>query len=215
MKHLKMLGLFAMAAAALMALAEGASSQTLTAPRGTAYHGTFSSSLEGSALLKAGFAEITCLSSTVAGEIVATAKETQELKEGKRTSFANNNNTEASGLITAVSFSNCKEGQTVTTTNSSGTLTILKSTRSVSGTGVEVDVAAGGVTCTYGLGATSNPLGTATNTEIETSVGVKEDRVTLAINAKLPKLNGGFLCAAPATWTASYNATSPAGSFLD
>jgi len=199
MKHLKMLGLFAMAAAALMAFAGSASAQTLTAPTGTTYTGALSSSLEGSALLKAGFAEITCTTGTVAGSVTT------------------NNNTEASGSITEVSFSNCKEGQTVDTLSSTGTLTILKSTHAVSGTGTEVTTAVGGISCVYGLGATSTALGTATNTEVETKAEEKpkEDRVTLAISAKLPKISGGFLCASPATWTANYVVTSPAGSFLD
>jgi hypothetical protein len=192
MKHLKMLGLFAMAAAALMAFAGSASAQTLTAPTGTEYTGALSASLEGSALLKAGFAEITCTSSTVGGSVTA------------------NNNTEASGTLNTVDFSNCKEGQTVDTLNNNGTLTILKSTHAVSGTGVEVTTAVAGVSCVYGLGATSTALGTATNTSVSGS-----DRVTLAISAKLPKISGGFLCASPASWTANYAVTTPATSFLD
>ena len=202
MKHLKMLGLFAMAAAALMAFAGSASEATFTAPAGTGYHGTLSSSLEGSALLKAGFAEITCTAGTVAGEIKApeAKKETEEKK------LVNNNETEASGAITAVSFSSCKEGQTVDTLNNSGTLTILKSNTAVSGTGTEVTTAVAGVSCVYGLGTTSTPLGTASNTE---------KGVTLAIKASLPKISGGFLCASPASWTANYIVTAPTGSVVD
>jgi hypothetical protein len=192
MKHLKMLGLFAMAAAALMAFAGSASAQTFTAPTGTEYTGSISASLEGSALLKAGFAEITCTEGVVGGSITT------------------NNNTHASGSISTVHFSSCKEGQTVDTLVETGTLTINKSTHVVTGTGVKVTTAVGGVSCTYGLGETSNTLGTAANTVVE---GV--DRVTLAINAKLPKEGGGFLCASPATWTANYVVTTPAGSFID
>jgi hypothetical protein len=192
MKHLKMLGLFAMAAAALMAFAGSASAQTLTAPTGTEYTGALSSSLEGSALLKAGFAEITCTASTVAGTVTT------------------NNNTEANGAITSVSFSSCKEGQTVDTISNTGTLTILKNGTAVSGTGTQVTTAVAGVSCVYGLGETSNPLGTASNTVVG-----GEDRVTLAISAKLPKISGGFLCASPASWTANYVVTSPKNSFVE
>jgi hypothetical protein len=192
MKHLKMLGLFAMAAAALMAFAGSASAQTLTAPTGTEYTGALSASLEGSALLKAGFAEITCTSGTVSGSVTT------------------NSSTEASGSITAVSFSNCKEGQTVDTLNNNGTLTILKSTKAVTGTGVEVTTAVAGVSCVYGLGATATSLGNATNTSVS---GV--DKVTLDVSAKLPKISGGFLCASPASWTANYVVTNPTSSFLD
>jgi hypothetical protein len=188
MKHLKMLGLFAMAAAALMAFAGSASAQTFTAPAGTEYTGAISSSLEGSALLKAGFAEITCTAGTVAGSITT------------------NNNTEASGSITAVSFSSCKEGQTVDTLNNNGTLTILKASHAVSGTGTEVTTAVGGVSCVYGLGEKATSLGTAANSA---------SGVTLSIKASLPKISGGFLCASPASWTASYIVTSPKSSVLD
>jgi hypothetical protein len=192
MKHLKMLGLFAMAAAALMAFAGSASAQTFTSPAGTEYTGALSSSLEGSALLKAGFAEITCTAGTVAGNLTT------------------NNNTEASGSITAVNFSSCKEGQTVDTLNNSGTLTILKSGHAVSGTGTEVTTAVAGVSCVYGLGSTAKTLGTATNSGSGSTA-----KVTLAINTTLPKISGGFLCASPATWTASYLVTSPSPSVLD
>jgi hypothetical protein len=204
MKHLKMLGLFAMAAAALMAFAGSASAAeaTFTAPAGTGYHGTLSSSLEGSALLKAGFAEITCTSGTVEGKIEAP----EAAKETEKKELKNNNATEASGKITAVSFSNCKEGQTVDTLNNNGTLTILKSNTAVSGTGTEVTTAVGGISCVYGLGATSTSLGTASNTA---------SGVTLAIKASLPKISGGFLCASPASWTANYIVTTPSGSVVD
>jgi len=190
MKHLKMLGLFVMAAASLMAFAGSASAATFTSPTGTPYTGAISASLEESALLEAGFANITCTSGTVAGKITT------------------NNETEASGETTSVSFSNCGSA-TVDTLNNKGILTILKGSRAVSGSGVEVTTAVFGTSCVYGLGA-GTALGTATNTTVG---GV--DRVTLKINAKLPKISGGFLCASPATWTAGYNVTSPTPSFVD
>jgi hypothetical protein len=195
MKHLKMLGLFAMAAAALMAFAGSASAQTLTAPTGTLYTGEIITSLEGSALLKAGFAEITCTSGTFSSKITT------------------NNSTEASGSITAVNFSSCKEGQTVDTLNNNGTLTILKSNHVVTGTGVEVTTAVAGVSCVYGFG-TGTTLGQWTNS-LASTAGTVEDRVTIDTSAKLPKISGGFLCASPATWTATEVITSPADSYVD
>jgi len=191
MKHLKMLGLFVMAAASLMAFAGSASAAaTFTSPTGTEYTNTLSSSLEGSALLEAGFANITCTTSTVAGKITA------------------NDATEASGEISKVEFSNCG-GATVDTLLPKGTLTITNGGHTVSGTGVEVTTAIFGTSCIYGLGAGTH-LGTATNTSVG---GV--DTVTLDIDANLPKLFGGFLCASPATWQAKYIVTSPAISFVD
>ena len=185
MKHLKMLGLFAMAAAALMAFAGSASAATFTAPSGTTYTGKVSASLEGSALLNAGLFTDTCTSSTVAGELTT------------------NTETHATGPTTNVSFSNCTV--TTTTLSSKGTLTIAKGTKTVSGTGVEVTTGAFGFTCIYGLGA-GTTLGTAKNTA---------SGVTLAISAKLPLQPGSSGgCSSPATWTANYIVTSPAASVV-
>jgi len=189
MKHLKIIGLAVMAAAALMAFAGSASAATFTSPTGTEYTGALSASLEGSALLKAGFAEDTCTESTVSGKLTT------------------NNETEASGATESVSFTKCS--LTTTTLSSKGTLKVAKGTHAVSGTGVEVTVSALGTSCVYGLGAGTS-LGTATNTTVS---GV--DKVTLAITAKLEKISGGFACANPATWTANYIVTTPTSSFVD
>jgi hypothetical protein len=192
MKHLKIVGLLVMTVASLMGVAGSASAQTITAPTGTEYTGSFSSSLEGSALLKAGFAEPTCTTGSFNGTITT------------------NNNTEASGAITSISFTNCKEGQTVDTVISNGTWTVLKSTHAFSGTGTEVTYAVAGVSCVYGFGSTATSLGTAAN-----SGSGSTERITFAITAKLPKISGGFLCASPADWTASFVLTSPSPSGLD
>jgi hypothetical protein len=188
MRYLKMLGLIAMAAAALMAFAGSASAQTFTAPAGTEYTGSWGASLEGSIIWNLGFAEITCTAGTVAGKLTT------------------NNNTEASGSITSWGFSNCKEGQTVDTLNNSGTLTILKSTHAVSGTGTEVTFAVAGVSCVYSFGSTSTPLGTASNTG---------SGITLKVHGTLKITLGGFLCANSGTVAASFIFTNPFGSILD
>jgi hypothetical protein len=199
MKHLKMLGLLVMAAASLMAFAGGASAATFTSPTGTAYTGAFSMSLEGSALLKAGFAELTCTTGTISGQ------------------FTTNDDTHVSGPINSVSFGSeatpCTSPQgkpTVKTISSFGTLTIAKGTHAVTATGVDVTYAVLGITCVYGFG-TGTALGTATNTTVGGA-----DRVTLAINAKIPGTpENGFFCANPATWTANYVVTTPSPSFVD
>jgi hypothetical protein len=192
MKHLKLLSLFAMAAASLIAFAGSAPAATFTSPAGTAYLGKFDATLEGSTLLKAGFAEITCTSDTIGGE------------------WTTNNETEASGPIDAFSLSGCKEGQTVTTLNPKGTLTILKSNTAVTATGVEWTTAVAGVSCVYGFGSTATSLGTATNSGSGSTA-----KVTLAVAAKLPKISGGFLCASPASWTGSLIFTTPTPSVVD
>ena len=186
MKHMKMLGLFAMAAAALMAFAGSASAATFTAPSGTEYTGKLSWSLEGSTLMNAGLFTSTCTSSTIAGNITI------------------NNENHAAGEITTVDFSNCTV--TTTTLNNKGTLTIAKSTTAVSGTGMEWTTGAFGFTCVYGMGG-GTTLGTAKNTA---------SGVTLTISAKLPLISGSSGgCASPASWTANYIVTTPASSVVD
>jgi len=191
MNHLKMLSLFVMAVAAVMALTGSASAATFTSGANNEYTGAVDATLEGSALLKAGFAEITCTTSTVGIEI-----------EG-------NNDTHARGPIKVVSFSNCGSA-TVDTLNNNGTLTINKSNTEVTGTGVEVTNSVAGTSCVYGLGAATTKLGTAANTGSGSTA-----RVTLAIKASLPKISGGFLCANPASWTANYIVTTPEPSIVD
>jgi hypothetical protein len=197
MKDLKIASFLVIAAASLMAFAGSApAAGTFTSPTGTAYRGRMEATLEGTSLLKAGFAEITCFESVVEVEITT------------------NNEEHATGPTVAMFFPyySCTSPQgtpTVTTLSSKGTLTIRKGTHAVSGTGVEVTTAVIGTSCVYGMG-TGTSLGTANNTTFAGS-----DQVTLAISAKLPKISGGFLCASPAAWTASYVVTEPSTSFVD
>jgi len=197
MDHRRTLLLAMMAAALLTGLAGSATAAgTLTAPAGTEYTGSFTMSLEGSLLDRAGFAEITCTSGTIQGAITS------------------NNESEVSGEISHFELSNCGSA-TVDTLNNNGLITILKSTTAASAIGVEITKAVSGTSCVYGFGPTSTSLGTATNKVVETTPGVKEARVTLDVGARLPKISGGFLCANPAAWTANYLFTAPAGSLLD
>jgi hypothetical protein len=195
MKYFKIVGLFVMAAASLIAFAGSASAAgTFTSPTGTAYTGLTSQTLEGSALIKAGFAEITCTTGTIAANLTT------------------NNESEASGSTTSIAFSNCTSPQgtpTVTTLSSKGTLKIVHGTHAVSGTGVEVTTAVLGTSCVYGMG-TGTALGVITNTIVG-----GEDKVTLDIDASLPKISGGFLCASPAAWTLHALVTTPTTSFVD
>jgi hypothetical protein len=189
MKHLKTLGLFVMAAASL-AFAGSASAATFTSPTGTAYTGTFDATLEGSSLFEAGFANITCTGTAIHGTLTT------------------NNDTHAALDITQVKHEQCGSA-TFDTLNNNGTLTIAKSTTAVTGTGTEVTTSMFGTSCVYGFGGTPTALGTASNT---VTSGV--DKVTLKISAKLPKISGGFLCASPASWTASFIVTTPTTSYV-
>jgi poly(3-hydroxyalkanoate) synthetase len=65
MKHLKMIGLALMAAAALMASASSASATVLTSPANTEYTGEIDMSLTESLFLKASVFNVTCSKATV------------------------------------------------------------------------------------------------------------------------------------------------------
>src|SRR6188472_2576566 len=68
MKYVKILGLLAVAAAALMAFAGTASATTLTSPTGTVYTGSIHAASEGHAILQNPIAKIEC-ASTVEGTV--------------------------------------------------------------------------------------------------------------------------------------------------
>jgi len=186
MKYVKMLGLAAVAAMALMAFAGSASATVLTSPSGTQYKGEINASAESSLLLKAGFANITCTESSVAGT---------------PTNFGSSTTT-VSGPISTLTFSSCNATVTVLKKGSLEIHTIGKGPNgTLTSTGAEVTVATGGVSCTY---ATNNTdIGTLTGT---TTAGTK---ATMDISASLTKSAGGFLCASPAAWEGSYWVTKP------
>jgi hypothetical protein len=187
MKHLKMLGLAMVATAAFMAFAGSASANpVLTSPANVDYTGSFLATVEGTNLFQAGFAHITCTTSTIGGTVTT------------------NNTTRASGPVTTIDTSGCnatvitlKHGSLEFISNGGGKGTVR-------GTGSEVTVSTLGVSCVYGTGA-GTTLGTVTG----------GNPATIAINASLPKISGGFLCATPASWTGSYTVTSPKPLIID
>ena len=194
MKYLKMLGLAAVAAMALMAFAGPASATQLTAPAGTVVktgtviHATLKS--KNSALLSdtSGFIQNTCTISTVSGKT------------------SNESGATITGNIEALTFESCTRP---TKTLKLGTLHIATNgTVTGSGSEVETEVAGGGI-CVYGTG-TGTHLGTLTNAASATS------HASLVINAVLPlkETISGF-CTSDARWKAEYTVTSPTGLMYD
>lgn len=194
MKIMKMLGLAAIAAAALMAFvgAGTASAGTVLCktttlpckedyPAGTTIHAELAT---GHATLKAGFANITCKKSTVQGKT-----ETTTTPEGK---------------ISKLTFEECGEAKVVVlnpgrlqihhTGGHVGNLTVSET---------EVTVSVGGVSCTYGGTITSG-----------LTVTGGSPASMIANEANIPKVAGGFLCANPAKWTAHYKVTTPNPLFI-
>ncbi len=190
MKYVKMLGLAAVAAMALMAFAGTASATVLTSPAGTHYTGAIQASAESSLLLRAGFANITCTESSVAGTTENTGGPSETVR----------------GPISSLTFSNCNATVHVLKTGSLEVHTIGSGPNgTLTSTGAEATVATLGTSCTYGTN----------NTHIGTLTGSKTTggNATLDIEAKLTKTAGGFLCASPAAWEGSYVVTNP--SYLD
>jgi hypothetical protein len=195
MKHVKMLGIAAVLAAALMALIGAGAAQAETTlckvtedacstanmyPVGTAIAATATEP----AVLKAGFATITCNKSTVAGKT-----ETTTTPEGKNSTL---------------SFSEC--GSATVTTLNPGKLQIhwdAEHNGNLTTSGVEVKVEVLGVSCVYGGEVKSGLTLTGGNP------------ATLdAVEANIPKVSGGILCGNPAKWTAHYEITSPKPLFV-
>jgi hypothetical protein len=196
MKYVKMLGLAAVAAAALMAFigAGTASATTLckatdtpdcslanTYAAGTTIHASLKPGT--SARLFSGSTTIsTCTESTVHGKTTNTTA------------------TVIDGNIEKLTFGKCTEPATAVAL---GSLDIhwISGTHNgkVTGTANQVTVLAfGGISCTYGTGA-GTTLGTLTG----------GTQAVMHINATVSKTAGGFLCPSTAGWQGEYIVTTP------
>ncbi|HET9868168.1 MAG TPA: hypothetical protein VFQ06_12795, partial [Nitrospira sp.] len=193
----RMLGLMAVAAAAMMAFAATASADEITSSpgvRATSLHATS----EGYAVLDAPFGTVKC-NSTVAGTVT-------DQGPGKH----------VTGSITTLDWSNCTDGKTVFT-KINGTLT-LDVTATDIGTvwsrGAEVQVIDHnlGIECVYTTSTIGNGthIGTATGT-----VGASKDGTLDIDSALIPRTGGSFFCGGSGEWTGSYAVTSPSQLHLD
>lgn len=116
---------------------------------------------------------------------------------------SNESGATVSGNISELTWNGCSQ---TTKTVANGALQIAWTSGSngtVSGTGSEVTVAIFGMSCTYGTGGGTH-LGTLTGGE----------EPTLAISATVPRIAGGFLCPASASWDAEYVITEPHALFV-
>jgi hypothetical protein len=190
MKHVKILGLLVMAAAALMAFASSASANVLTSSAGVnlATGSTVESSLEkgSTALLKAGI-EDTCTTSTTKGTISV------------------NSSTEAEGPLSSLTFGSCTKDTNVIkagslTINSAGEV-FTKESR------VEVKDTFLGVTCFYGAEIGSVKIGTFD--------GGTPAKLTVNTTTLQKETGSGAFCASAGTWTANYVVTNPGTMLLN
>jgi hypothetical protein len=182
MKYVKMLGLLAVAAAALMAFAGTASASTLTSPSGT--NMAVGATLEATSInteLHGPFSSVSCAHSEVKGEI-------------KQNGTQNGSKTDAGGNITTLDFDECSSN--VTDASSLGTLEINKKGEVFSsGTVIAIHTSVG--ECVF----------STNNTKIGTLTG--GTGATLDIAGNIPRTGGSFFCGSSGEWTGNYSVTSP------
>lgn len=198
MKYVKMLGLLAVAAAALMAFTGTASATTATSPKGTVYTGTYRAEAEGETTLH-GPATITCNKSTVEGKV-------EQHGSGVTTT----------GKVSSLTFTECganhvtvlKTGTleahaTVSGDNADGTLTS-------SGGELSLQITSLGITCVYSTANTD--IGTGTLTSSTTTGG----NATIDVaSAAIPRTGGSIFCGSSGIWTGSYKVTTPSTLYID
>jgi hypothetical protein len=192
MKYVKMLGLLAVAAAALMAFTGTAFGATATAPTGTSYTSTIKASSEGATSLH-GTGTVTCLNSTVEGKIESHGA-----------------GVNVGGKVSKLTFTNC--GTDHVTVKQAGSLSVT-SAGTLFSTGAEISITktnspVGHITCVF----------TTNNTHIGnlTDSHEKAGHATLdLLNSQIPRTGGSFLCGSFGEWTGSYTVTTPAALYID
>jgi hypothetical protein len=197
MKYARMLGLLAIAAAALMAFTGIASATQVTSPPGTAYTGVIKATA-GPTSLHGPFTTVTCQESIVAGELKNHGKDIT-----------------ASGPITHLTFITCNfpvkvlktgtleihteyvNGQQSTTANGNGTLT---------SNGAEITIETSIANCIF----------VTKNTDIGRVTGSDTKHAVLDIeSAGIPREGHSIFCGSSGTWTGSYTVTTPSTLYVD
>lgn len=198
MKHLKILGLAAVAATALVAFGSGSASATVlckttTTPCGAANHYS-----EGTELKMELAANATSVIETTDASIQDICK-----KSTLRTKTSNTGSSTAtingSFLSIDLTFGECTH---TTAVELGGTLEIHHIAGSDNGTitasGFQITASLAG-SCSYGPGAGGTDIGTLIG---GTNV--------VSVSAVLTKVGGGFTCPTTVKWTATYGLTAPA-----
>jgi hypothetical protein len=185
MKHIKILGLLAVAATALMAFAGVASASTVTSPAGTAYTGTIAATA-GTTELVGSFTTVKCTASSVEGNV--------------KTHGAG---VTAEGPINKLTFSGCnfevtvkKTGTLIAHATSGGNATLTSKN-------AEVIVHTSVGECVF----------TTNETHIGTLTGGTPAKLSIA-SAAIPRTGGSFLCGSSAKWSGTYTVNTPKTLFV-
>jgi len=194
MKYLKVLGVAAFAATALMAFGAGTASattlftdeaKTIAYPSGTTIHATLVPGTSAKLTNTAGETIATCPKSTV--HITTSALSGNPLP----------------GVLDKLTWEECSQ-TTHTVANGSLDVAFTSGTSgTVTGTANQVTIGIFGVSCTYGTGE---------GTKLGTMTGGAEPK--MAINAVVNKTAGGFLCPSTGIWEAEYVVTTPHALFV-
>ncbi|HXR60656.1 MAG TPA: hypothetical protein VN732_04955 [Solirubrobacterales bacterium] len=194
MKHLKMLGLLAVAVTALLAFAGTASATTLTSPTGTTYTGTITAESIGSTTLHGSFTDVSCTASHVEGKV-----ETHGV--GKT----------VGGKIGKLSFTGCNFPTTVLKAGSLelhavNCKTYCTGTLTSSGAEIKIQTSVG--ECIFTTASTH--LGTFTGTD-----HTGGHPILHIDSANIPRTGGSFLCGSSGVWTGTYTVKTPSTGWLD
>ena len=194
MKYVKMLGLLAVAAAALMAFAATASATTVTSPTGTVYTGTITAESEGHTILHGSFLDVTCSKSHVEGKI-------ESQGSGKT----------ATGKISTLSFSECNYAVTVL---KPGTLELhavncgTYCTGTLTSNGAEITIKTSVASCIF----------TTSNTHLGTLTPTNDTGATATFDidsAAIPRTGHSVFCGSSGEWTGSYTVNPPNNLWID
>jgi hypothetical protein len=187
MKYIKMLGLLAVAAAALMAFAGSASATTVTSPTGTLYTGPIEATA-GATQLTGAWATVECKHSVVKGKIT---------KHGTTVT--------AEGPVESLDFTECNYPTTVIKPGS----LVAHWTKGYDGTltsvGAEILVHTNIGTCRFNTG---------TGVDIGTLTGGTPAKLDIN-SSSIPVTEGNFFCGNSGIWHGSYTVTTPHSLYLD
>jgi hypothetical protein len=190
MNYLKGLAVAAAMAAVFVVFGAGTASATVicktkTSPcaspylKGTLFKGVLTPGT--TAVFKAGFMTIECTEGSGSIETTTDGSATETVK----------------GLTKTLTFGGCNAEFNVLKTGSGEIHWTSKTSGTFTAEGLEVTGSALGVDCIYGGKISSG---------VTLNGGEKP---TIVINAKVPLISGGFLCANPGTMTASLSVTEP------
>lgn len=195
MKYIKMLGLLAVAAAAMMAFAGTASATTVTSG-GSLYTSTIKA--EAGETTLHGVTTITCNKSVVEGTVEAHGADPVT----------------AEGKISKLTFEECnqhvtvlKAGKLIAHTDTSGT-NDGNGTLTSSGAEITVQITGLGISCIFGSTTKEIDVGTLTGSD---SSHAKLDIDSVPI----PRIGHSIFCGSSGEWTGSYTVTTPNNLTID